>query len=100
MIRHCPRCNTTQPVDQFDGVFCMGCRLPVGTVGKWSSGANGHIVIETTVGKWSSGANGYIVIDGGWTYPAEAPEDLPEDLPVRVEKFLSHRRYRLVPVGS
>jgi len=61
----------------------MGCRLPVGFVGKWSSGANG-----------------YIVIDGGWTYPAEASADLPEDLPVQVAEFLPHRRYRVVPVGS
>lgn len=80
MVRHCPRCNTTQPVDQFDGVFCVGCRLPEGTVGKWSKGT--------------------IIIEGGWVYPAEATADLPEGVPVQVAKFLPHRRYGVIPISS
>jgi hypothetical protein len=79
-MRHCPRCNTTKVVEHFDGIFCVSCRLPEGTLGEWSKGT--------------------IIVEGGWTYPAEAKVDLPEGLKVRVAKFLPQRRYGVVPVST
>jgi hypothetical protein len=76
-MRHCPRCNTTQVAEHFDGVFCMSCRLPEGTVGKWSAGM--------------------IVVEDGWSYPAENKLELPDGVPVVVAKFLPHRKYGVVP---
>lgn len=35
MVRHCEKCKTTRPVDEFDQKFCRACRLPWGSLLTW-----------------------------------------------------------------